>query len=94
MLDNPNTRIKLLRRDYSSIYNSIYNEVNLSDYVTNTLNSSGNANEYYLSTSPTTTATYFLYFKENLISGTYKLVISLYDGDNYIGEIYQYIIIK
>ena len=94
ILDNPNTRIKLLRRDYSSIYNNIYNEVNLSDYVTNTLTASGKSNEYYLSTSPTATATYFLYFKENLVSGTYKLVISLYDGDNYIGEIYQYIIIK
>ena len=94
ILDNPNTRIKLLRRDYSSIYNNIYNEVNLSDYVTNALTASGKSNEYYLSTSPTATATYFLYFKENLVSGTYKLVISLYDGDNYIGEIYQYIIIK
>ena len=64
VLDNPNTRIKLLRRDYSSIYNNIYNEVNLSDYVTNTLTASGKSNEYYLSTSPTATATYFLYFKE------------------------------
>ena len=35
-----------------------------------------------------------LYFKENLLSGTYKLIVSLYDGENYIGEVYQYIIIK
>ena len=35
-----------------------------------------------------------LTLKENLISGTYKLVYKLYDGNNYIGEDYEYIIIK
>lgn len=93
-LDNPNVRVKLYRRDYTSIYSDIYNEVNLLDYITNTLNSSPNTNEYYLDTSPTSTTTYFFYLKDNLITGTYKLAISLYDGNNYIGEIYQYIIIK
>ena len=51
-------------------------------------------NEYVLSTNPGASTDYYLYFKEGLLSGTYKIIISLYDGDNYIGEVYQYIIIK
>ena len=93
-LSNPNTRLKLLRRDYSSIYTSVYNEVDLSDYVTNELEITTNEKEYYLSKNPTNEATYFLYFKDNLLDGTYKLVVSLYDDNNPIGEVYQYIIIK
>lgn len=93
-LTNPNTRIKLLRRDYTSIYTNNYNEVDLKDYTTNTLEDTFKENEYYLSQNPTSESTYFLYFKDNLLDGTYKLVISLYDGNNFIGDVYQYIIIK
>ena len=93
-LANPNTRIKLLRRDYSAIYTSVYNEVDLKDYVTNTLDSTINDKEYILSRNPSDETTYFLYFKDNLLDGTYKLVVSLYDNNNYIGEVYKYIIIK
>ena len=93
-LSNPNTRLKLLRRDYTSIYTNVYNEVDLKDYVTNTLEITSNDKEYYLSKTPVNETTYFLYFKENLPNGTYKLVVSLYDDNNYIGETYQYIIIK
>ena len=32
--------------------------------------------------------------KENLVSGTYKLVYKVYDGDNFVGETYEYIVIK
>lgn len=94
-LDNPNTRIKLMRRDYSAIYTNVYNDVNILDYVTNEFNSvSPGSLDYYLSDSPSDNSTYFLYFKDNLKSGTYKLCISLYDGNVYIGDVYRYIIIK
>lgn len=92
-LSNPNTRIKLLRRDYNTIYTDTYNEVNLEEYVTNVLEKSSDS-EYYLSKNPSNAATYFLYFKDNLPDGTYKLVILLYDNDNYIGEVYKYMIIN
>ena len=39
-------------------------------------------------------STIYLYFKDNLKTGTYKLVFSLYDGNVYVGDIYKYIIIK
>ena len=32
--------------------------------------------------------------KENLISGTYKIVLNLYDNDALIGSVYDYVIIK
>ncbi len=92
-LNNPNTRIKLARRSYDSVYTNEYIDVDLKDYITNeyTLKK---PNEYLLSTNPLTSMDYYIYFKNNLISGTYKLIISLYDDNNYIGEVYQYIIIK
>ena len=93
-LTNPNIRIKLQRRDYSTIYTSNYEDYDIKDYITNTLESTTNPKEYYLIKNPPNTITNFLYFKENLPDGTYKIIISLYDNDNYIGEVYQYIIIK
>lgn len=93
-LSNPNIRVKLYRRDYSSVYSNEYNLVNLTDYVSNNLNSSSNEYEYYLSNNPVDGLNLTLYFKDNLLSGTYKIGFSLYDGNNYIGEVYKYVIIK
>ena len=92
-LANPNTTIKLARRSYETVYTTEYNVVDLKDYVTNQFPIK-KTNEYVLSTNPGASTDYYLYFKEGLLSGTYKIIISLYDGDNYIGEVYQYIIIK
>lgn len=93
-LTNPNLHIVLERRDYTSIYNNIYNKVNLLDYITDKLTSTNTANEYYLAIGPASNINYSFHFKENLVSGTYRLVVSLYDDNNYIGDVYQYIIIK
>lgn len=93
-LSNPNIRVKLYRRDYSSVYSNEYNLVNLTDYVSNNLNSSSNEYEYYLSNNPVDGLNLALYFKDNLLSGTYKIGFSLYDDNNYIGEVYKYVIIK
>ena len=94
-LSNPNTRIKLLRRDYSAIYTDVYNEVDLKNYVTNVLDNTNNHNEYLLLIIQVVNHHIsFLYFKDNLLDGTYKLVVSLYDNNTLIGEVYQYIIIK
>ena len=44
--------------------------------------------------NPVSEVNYFLYQKDNLKSGTYKLEILLYDKDTYVGSVYQYLIIK
>lgn len=93
-LDNPNIRIKLYRRNYDSIYSSVYDEVNLRDYITNEFVSPGNMEYYLANSSPGSNTNYFLYFKDDLLSGTYKFDIMLYDGNNYIGDINEYFIIK
>ena len=92
-LENPNLRIKLYRRLYDSIYSTSYEEVDLANYFSNNLVKT-NENEYYLDKNPVSEVNYFLYQKDNLKSGTYKLEILLYDKDTYVGSVYQYLIIK
>lgn len=93
-LENANLRVKLKRRNYDNIYTDLYDDVNLLDYISNSLSATSNKWEYVLTNSPLDDVVYNYTFKENLVTGTYKLVVSLYDGNNYIGEVYQYIIIK
>ena len=91
---NPNIRVSLYRRDYQDIYSQKYNIVNLQDYVTEILKSTKNKNEYIAIENLTPTSKHTFTFKQNLTTGTYKLVYKLYDGENYIGEAYEYIVIK
>lgn len=93
-LPNANLRVKLQRRNYDSIYNNIYVDVDLADYINQTLPSTNKLKEYTLSTNPVNKINYTFNFKENLKTGTYRLVVMLYDDNNYIGETYNYIIIK
>lgn len=93
-LSNPYIALSLYRRDYSDVYLQNYNLVDLKDYVSTILTSTGREKEYEVSTSPLPNATYYLNLKENLVTGTYKLVYKLYDGNTYIGEVYEYLIIK
>jgi len=93
-LKNPNLRVALYRRRYDEIYSNNFDLVNLADYVTNTLKPTNVANLYYFSESPIATMNWFMYTKEGLMSGTYKIVFSLYDGNTYIGDVYKYLFIK
>ena len=68
--------------------------VDLKDYVSTILTATPREKEYIVSTSPLASATYYLMLKDNLMTGTYKLVYKLYDGNTYIGEVYEYMIIK
>lgn len=92
-LADPNLRISMYRRKYDEVYSREYEKVDIKDYVENDLLDRGDYN-YLIFENPTETQLLFLYMKENLMSGTYKIVFSLYDGDIYIGDVYKYIIIK
>ena len=50
--------------------------------------------EYVVSNSPTAQMKYTLNLGQNLTTGTYKIVVKLYDNDEYIGEAFDYLIIK
>ena len=94
VFNNPNITVSLYRRTYDNIYSSEYEKVDLQEYVLNTLSATDNEMEYVAFNNPNNAQNYFLRFKPELITGTYKLVYKLYDGENYIGEDYEYIIIK
>ena len=66
----------------------------MQDYLVSTLTPTKREKEYVISDNPSAHSNYFIYLKSNLVTGTYKLVNKLYDGDTYIGETYEYIIIK
>ena len=93
-LSDPNIAISLYRRDYSEVFSQDYALVDLNDYVEMLLTPTKREKEYVISTNPLANTTYFLYLKPDLVTGTYKLVYKLYDGDTYIGETYEYMIIK
>ena len=50
--------------------------------------------EYLVSDSPEAVMTNNYTLKENLKTGTYKIVYKLYDEETYVGEAFDYIIIK
>jgi len=94
-LANPNIAMSLYRREYTDdIYSQTYQKVDLKDYVTNLLTATNREKEYIVSDNPVDISYNYLLFKDNLVTGTYKLVFKLYDEDNLIGETYEYFIIK
>lgn len=90
---NPNIRVSLYRRNYDEVYSYNYSKVDLLDYVTNNLTSTSSG-DYMFIDAPEDGMNKALYLKSLLISGTYKFVFSLYDGDTFIGDCAQYVIIK
>ena len=92
--ENPKLHVSLYRRDYDNIYTSTYSLVNLADYVSNTLTATSTQNEYLVTDNLQETQNFNLMLKDNLVTGTYKVVFSLYDGENYIGNVEKMIIIK
>ena len=97
-LDNPNITVSLYRRTYNDIYDMEYEKVDLQDYVLYQLEKADKGEnidkEYIAFENPIETQEYNLRLKTDLMTGTYKLVYKLYDGENYVGEAYEYIVIK
>ena len=109
-LADPNLRISLQRRIYSTEYNLNYELVDVADYVRDrdALQTTTITKQYLVPNAfynaevdgenyeeiKTKELTYELDLGDNLKSGTYKVVFSVYDGDQYIGENYAYLIIR
>ena len=97
-LQNPNVRVTLYKRSTTSKDDRQYLETDLQTVFTTTLNTP----EHYglVASNPyermvTTNATMLtLDYQEALISGTYKIVFRLYDGNQVIDEDQVHIIIK
>lgn len=91
---NAKIQVSLYRRDYTTLYSTKYNLVDLSQYVSNTLVPATQEKEYIVSDNVQTSQDFSITLNENLVSGTYKFIFKLYDGDNYIGEVEKTVIIK
>lgn len=100
VLENPNIRLSVYRRDTSSATTNNYVEYNAKDLFYNSFNypqtplSKQSNYEYMISTSPKASMQFTYNLRENLKSGTYKFVFRLYDGNQLIDEDYKYIIIR
>ena len=93
-LSNPSIRVSLYRREYDEVYSSNYSLVNIKDFITNEYEATSITNVYTMFSSPESVMSDVIYMKENLKSGTYRIVFALYDNDTYIGDVCKYIIIK
>ena len=93
-LEKPMITVSLERRSYSSVYSEDYVQVDLKDYINSNVTEFGDTNEYIVSEAPTSEIVYTLGLRNNLMTGTYRLVYKLYDETNYIGEVYEYLIIR
>ena len=94
-LTNPSIRLKMYRRSsYSTVGSTNYSVVDLADYVSNTLQTTANANEYLIVSSPAETTTLVLSMNDDLTPGTYMMQFMLYDNNSLIGTVEKYIIIK
>ena len=100
VLEQPHITVSLYRRKYNDVYDMEYEKVDLQEYVTNTLNTIAEEEEekfekeYLVTNTPKSTQDFSLTLKTELKTGTYKLVYKLYDGKAYVGEDYEYIVIK
>ena len=68
--------------------------MDLQDYVTNELETTNEQKVYLIRNLPTSRFQVIFNMKENLMTGTYQVRFSLYDGNNYVGHINKYIIIE
>ena len=96
LLDNPNIRIAMYRREYDTVYDTDYVLVDFKDFADQTLTATGNVNSYEYMVMDDPPATFSLTYNvhETLLTGTYRLSFRLYDDDTMIGEIIRYIIVK
>ena len=93
-LTQPNIRFKLYRRNYNNIDDTTYSLVDAQDYFADTLAASPNAKEYIIRDEPDEEFNVQFETKDDLVSGTYKMVFELYDDTALIGTVDKYFVIK
>ena len=93
--EQPKVVVSLYRRKYDTIYSYEYTLVDLDDFVTNNLTTTSVTNEYLVTDLVRASQNYTLTTNSsNLVTGTYKIVFTLYDGTNRICDMHKSVIIK
>lgn len=93
VLNNPNIRLELFKRDISAIDSASFESVPFSSLFRNALPSYG-GNEMRLDMNGLEERKFNFYLKDKPESGTYKLVFRLYDKDQLVDDDIKYVIVK
>jgi len=100
VLKNPNIRIVIYKRDTSSSVSNDYIEYEGYKLFSNSFSypplplSAQSPHEYIVTQNPTSEMEVIYTLKDELESGTYKIVFKLYDNNQVIDEDYEYIIVR
>lgn len=100
VLENPNIRLVIYKRDTTNATTNEYVEYNARDLFYSSFTFpqsplvSQSTYEYMISTNPKEKMEFAYTLREKLVSGTYRFVFRLYDGNQLIDEDYKYIIIR
>lgn len=101
VLQNPNVRIDVFKRDIDAVDSNSYTEINFSNLFKNSLDSADLSgyttiypHERMLSANINGDTTFKFNLRNELTSGTYKLVFKLYDNNQLIEEEVQYLIVS
>lgn len=97
-LVKPKLKMHLERRKYDNVYSKEYEKVDFQKYISTTLVKTPDTDktkEYLISNEPAEGERLIsLNLKENLKTGTYRIMVDLYDDKKLIGTAYEYLIIK
>ena len=94
VLENPSIRVSLYRRNYDTPYSLNYDIVDIKDFFNYNYTDTNIDKEYILLDKALSENNIFMSIKDNLKSGTYRLTFTIYDNNEYIGNIYKYLLIK
>ena len=94
VLENPSIHISLYRRDYNTTYSVNYELVDIKDYFSYNFIDTNVPNEYILLDKALRENNIFMNLNSNLKTGTYRLTLSIYNNNEYIGNIYKYLLIR
>lgn len=94
VLENPSIRVSLYRRNYDTPYSLNYDLVDIKDFINYNYIDTTVDKEYIMLEKALSENNIFMSFKDNLKTGTYRLTFSIYDNNEFIGNIYKYLLIK
>lgn len=100
-LESPNLRVSIYKRDIDNKETTTYTEIDFNQLFNVELPqpsmnglTNGSTYEKLITTNITSQNDLTWPYAENMISGTYRIVLKLYDGNQWIDEDMEYIIVK
>ena len=100
-LESPNLRVSIYKRDIDNKETTTYTEIDFNQLFNLELPqpsmnglTKGSTYEKLITTNITSQNDLTWPYAENMISGTYRIVLKLYDGNQWIDEDMEYIIVK